>query len=77
MRINVFETSNNSVHITMFTVPGISEYPYQQIAVNSASMFVTVCLGDVANGVTVVLESCIQCLRYSAIFCMGFFLILQ
>ena len=61
----------------MFIVPGISGYPYQQIAVNSTSRFVTVCLGDIANGVTRVFESCIQCLRYSAIFCMGFFLILQ
>ena len=56
----------------MFTVHSISGYQYQQIAVYSTSMFVIVCLGDVANGVTGVSESCIQCLRYSAIFCMGF-----
>ena len=31
-------------HIIMFTVPGIFGYPYQQIAVNSTSMFVTVVL---------------------------------
>ena len=64
-------------HIIMFTVPGISGYLNQQIAVNITSMFDTICLGDVANGVIRVLESCIQCLRYSAKFCIGFFLILQ
>ena len=64
-------------HIIMPTVPDISGYLYQKIAVNSTSMVVSVCLGDVANCVTGVLEACIQCLRYSAIYCMGFFLILQ
>ena len=77
MHINVFETSNTFYHIIMLTVPGISGYPYQQIAVKSTSMFVSVYLGDVANGDTGVLEACIQCLKYSAIFCMGVFLILQ
>ena len=43
----------------MLTVPGINGYPYQQIAVNSTSMFVSVCLGDVANGSTGELEACI------------------
>ena len=40
-------------------------------------MFVTICIGGVANGIEGVLEPFIQCIRYSAIFCMGFFLILQ
>ena len=31
----------------------------------------------VAKGVKGVLESFIQCIRYSAVFCMGVFLILQ
>ena len=43
----------------MLIVPGIGGYPYQQIAVNSTSMFVSVCLGDAANGVTGVMEACI------------------
>ena len=43
--------------------------------VSLPSMFVTICIGGVAKGVKGVLESFIQCIRYSAIFCMGVFLI--
>ena len=64
-------------HIIGFSVPGIIGYIYQQIDVNSTSMFITICIGGVANGIEGVLEPFIQCIRYSAIFCMGFFLILQ
>ena len=64
-------------HIIVFTVPGIIGCIYQQIDVNNTSMFVTICIGCVVNGVEGVLEPFIQCIRYSAIFCMGFFLILQ
>ena len=64
-------------HIIVLTVPGIIRYPYQLIDVNSTSMLVTICIGGVANGVKGVLEPFIQCIRYSAIFCMGVFLILQ
>ena len=61
----------------MFTVPDINGYIYQQIDVNSTLTFVTICIGGVANGVEGVLEPFIQSMRYSAIFCMGFFLILH
>ena len=61
----------------MFTVRGIIRYLYQLIEVNSTSMLVTICMGGVAKGVKGVLEPFIQCIRYSAIFCMGLFLILQ
>ena len=50
-------------HIIKSTVSGIIRYPYQLI--------------DVAKGVKGMLESFIQCIRCSAIFCMGVFLILQ
>ena len=63
-------------HIIGFSVPGIIGYIYQQIDVNSTSMFVTICIGGVANGIEGVWEPFIQCIRYSAIFCMGFFLII-
>ena len=43
----------------------------------SAPVLVTICIGGVAKVVKGVLESFIQCNRYSAIFCMGVFLILQ
>ena len=61
----------------MFTVLGIIGYIYQQIDVNSTLTFVTICIGGVANGAEGVLEPFIQCIRCSAILCMGFFLILQ
>ena len=66
-------------HIIVFTVPGIIGYIYiyQQIDVNSTLTFVTICIGGLANGVEGVLEPFIQCIRCSAIFCMGFSLILQ
>ena len=64
-------------HIIVFTVPRIIRYPYQLIDVNSTSMTVTICIGGVAKGVKGVLEPFIQCIRYSAIFCMGVFLLLQ
>ena len=40
-------------------------------------MLVISCIGGVAKGVIGVLEYFIQCIRYSAIFCMGVILILQ
>ena len=61
----------------MFTVPGLIGYIYQQTDVNNTLTFVTICIGGVANCVEGVLEPFIQCIRCSAIFCMGFFLILQ
>ena len=64
-------------HIIVFTVPRIIRYPYQLIDVNSTSMPVTICIGGFAKSVKGVLESFIQRIRYSAIFCMGVFLILQ
>ena len=64
-------------HIIVFTVPVIIRYPYQLLDVISTSMFVTICIGGVAKGVKGVLESFIQCIRYSAIFCMDVFLKLQ
>ena len=64
-------------HIIVFTVPGIIRYPFQLIDVNSTSMLVTICIGGVVKGVKGVLVSFIQCIRYSAILCMGVFLILQ
>ena len=64
-------------HIIVFTVPRIIRYLYQLIDVNSISMIVTLCIGGVVKGVKGVLEPFIQCIRYSAIFCMGVFLILQ
>ena len=67
-------------HIIVFPVPGIIRYPYQLIDVNSTvstSMLVTICIGGIAKGVKGVLEPFIQCIRYSAIFCIGVFLILQ
>ena len=39
--------------------------------------FITLCLGYDTNLAARVLESCIQCLSYSAIVCIGVFLILQ
>ena len=39
--------------------------------------FITRCLGYDTNLAARVLESCIQCLSYSAIVCIGDFLILQ
>ena len=60
----------------MFTVRGIIRYLYQLIDVNSTSMLVTICIGGVVKGVKGVLEPFIQCIRYSAIFCVGLFLIL-
>ena len=39
--------------------------------------FITLCLGYDTNHAARVLESCIQCLSYSAIVCIGVFLILQ
>ena len=59
----------------MFTVPRIIRYIYQQMDVNSTLTFVTICIRGVANGVEGVLEPFIQCIRCSAILCMGFFLI--
>ena len=64
-------------HIILFTVHGIIRYPYQLFDVNSTSMLVTICIGGNAKGVKGVLESFIQCIRYSVIFCMGVFLILR
>ena len=64
-------------NIIVFTVPRIIRYPYQLIYVNSTSMIVTICIGGVEKGVNGVLEPFIQCIRYSAILCMGVFLILQ
>ena len=61
-------------HIIVFTVPGKKiRYPYQLIDVNSTSMLVTICIGGIAKSVKGVLESFIQCIRYSAIFCMVYF----
>ena len=59
-------------HIIVFTAPGIIGCIYQQIDVNSISMFITICVGGVTNGVEGVLEPFVQCIRYSAIFWMGF-----
>ena len=64
-------------HIIVITVPGIIRISYQLIDVNSTSMLVTISIGGVAIAVKGVLESFIQYIRYSAIFCMGVFLILQ
>ena len=64
-------------HIIVFAVPGIIRYQYQLIDANNTSMLVTICIGGVAKGVKGVLESFIQCIRYSAIFYMDEFLILQ
>ena len=64
-------------HIIVFTVLGIIRYPYQPTDINSTSMLVTICIGGVAKGVKGVLEYFMKCIRYSAIFCMGVFLILQ
>ena len=58
-------------HIIVFTVPGIIRYPNQLIDINSTSLLVTFCIGGVAKCVKGVLEYFIQCIRYSAIFCMG------
>ena len=76
--INVLETSNISVpHHPVHCSLNNRVYIYQQIDVNSTLTFVTICIGGVANGVEGVLEPFIQCIRCSAIFCMGFSLILQ
>ena len=64
-------------HIKVFTVPRIIRYPYTLIDVNNTSIIVTICIGGVAKGVNGVLEPFIQCIRYSAIFCLSIFLILQ
>ena len=64
-------------HIIVFTVPGIIRYLYQLIDINNTSMLVTICFGVVAKGVKGVLGYFIQCIRYSAIFCTGVFLILM
>ena len=60
-------------HIIAFTVPGIIGYLYQLIYVNSISMLVTICTRGVLKGVKGVLESFIQCIRYSAIFVWVYF----
>ena len=76
--INVLETSNISVpHHRVHCSWNNRVCIYQQIDVNSSLTFVTICIGGVAKGVKGVLESFLQCIRCSAIFCMGFFLILQ
>ena len=64
-------------HIIVFTVPGIIRYPNQLIDINITSMLVTYCIGGIVKGVKGVLEYFLHCIRYSAIFCMGVFLILQ
>ena len=62
LRINDFETLNISVpHHNVHC--SRNRWLYQQFAVNSTSMFDTIFLGNVANGVTGVLGSCIQCLK--------------
>ena len=54
----------------LFTVSGVICCLYQHIDANSMSMFVSFCLGFVANRVKGVLDSCVQCLSFITIFCI-------
>ena len=57
-------------HIILKTASGVICCLYQDIDANSTSMFVSFCLGFVANRVKGVLESCVQCLSFNTIFCI-------
>ena len=52
-------------HKILFTASGVICCLYQHI--DSTSMFVSFCLGFVANLVKRVLESCVQCLSFNMI----------